>query len=100
MVALHESLNSLGGVGAHRWVTIGIFLVTYALIAVQSGRGSYLDRTAAAFCGAVAMVLTRAVPLDQAYQSIDWNTIMFLLGMMILVAHFQVSGFSIGLPCM
>ena len=93
MVVLQESFNSLAGVEAHRWVTVGIFLVTYALIAVQSGRGSYLDRTAAAFCGAVAMVLTRAVPLDQAYQSIDWNTIMFLLGMMILVAHFQVSGF-------
>ena len=77
----------------NHWVTISIFLVTYALIALRSGRGSYLDRTAAAFCGAVAMVLVGAVPLNQAYQAIDWNTIMFLLGVMILVAHFQVSGF-------
>jgi Na+/H+ antiporter NhaD/arsenite permease-like protein len=75
-----------------RWIPISIFLVTYALIALRSGRGGYLDRTAAAFCGAVAMVLVGTVPLSQAYQVIDWNTIMFLLGVMILVAHFQVSG--------
>jgi Na+/H+ antiporter NhaD/arsenite permease-like protein len=74
------------------WVPAAIFLVTYFLIAVESGRGSRLDRTAAAFCGAVAMVLAGVMTLPQAYQAIDWNTIIFLLGMMILVAHFQVSG--------
>jgi Na+/H+ antiporter NhaD/arsenite permease-like protein len=75
------------------WVPALIFLVTYLLIAVESGRGSHLDRTAAAFCGAVAMVLAGVVTLDDAYKVIDWNTIIFLLGMMILVAHFQVAGF-------
>ena len=34
------------------------------------------------------MVLARTLTLDQAYQAIDWNTIIFLLGIMILVAHF------------
>jgi Na+/H+ antiporter NhaD/arsenite permease-like protein len=75
------------------WVPVGIFLVTYMLIAVESGRGSHLDRTAAAFCGAVAMVLAGVVPLPEAYQGINWDTLIFLLGMMILVAHFQFSGF-------
>ncbi|MGH9406502.1 MAG: SLC13 family permease [Terriglobia bacterium] len=75
------------------WLTVGIFVVTYALIAVESNRGSYLDRTAASFCGAVAMVLAGVLTLPQAYRSIDWNTIIFLLGIMILVAHFRVSGF-------
>ena len=32
------------------WLPIIIFLITYILIAVESGRGSRLDRTAAAFC--------------------------------------------------
>src|SRR5580704_1086790 len=68
------------------WIPVAIFLATYILIAVESGRGSHLDRTAAAFCGAVAMVLVGAVPLTEAYQTIDWN-------IMILVAHFQISGF-------
>lgn len=75
------------------WIPIAIFLAAYVWIAVQSGRGSHLDRTAAAFCGAVAMVLAGAISLDQAYQAIDWNTLIFLLGIMILVAHFQFSGF-------
>ncbi|MFZ0885170.1 MAG: SLC13 family permease [Candidatus Acidiferrales bacterium] len=75
------------------WIPAAIFLATYVLIAVESGRGSHLDRTAAAFCGAVAMVLVGAVPLSAAYTAIDWNTLIFLLGIMILVAHFQVSGF-------
>ncbi|HEV2492745.1 MAG TPA: SLC13 family permease [Terriglobia bacterium] len=75
------------------WLPAGIFLATYLLIAVESNLGSYLDRTAAAFCGAVAMVLARVLTLDAAYQAIDWNTLIFLLGIMILVAHFLVSGF-------
>src|SRR5882724_11904401 len=39
------------------WLPVGIFLATYILIAIESNLGSYLDRTAAAFCGAVVMVL-------------------------------------------
>jgi Na+/H+ antiporter NhaD/arsenite permease-like protein len=77
----------------NHWVPAWIFVATYLFIAIESSRGSHLDRTAAAFCGAVAMVLAGVVTLNDAYQSIDWNTIIFLLGMMILVAHFQISGF-------
>ena len=77
----------------NHWVPVAIFLITYFLIAVESGRGSHLDRTASAFCGAVAMVLAGVVALDTVYQTIDWNTLVFLLGMMILIAHFQMAGF-------
>jgi Na+/H+ antiporter NhaD/arsenite permease-like protein len=77
----------------NHWVPVIIFLVTYAFIAIESGRGAHLDRTASAFCGAVAMVLAGVVPLTEAYQVINWDTLIFLLGMMILVAHFQLSGF-------
>ncbi|MDE3178556.1 MAG: anion transporter [Acidobacteriota bacterium] len=76
-----------------RWLPVAIFLITYLLIAVESNRGSYLDRTAAAFCGAVAMVIAGVLTLPAAYRSISWDTIIFLLGIMILVAHFRVSGF-------
>ena len=75
------------------WLPIVIFLITYFFIAVESGRGSRLDRTAAAFCGAVAMVFAGVVSLDAAYQAISWDTIVFLLGVMILVAHFQIAHF-------
>lgn len=83
----------LSSLAHSHWVPIAIFLVTYFLIAVESGRGSHLDRTAAAFCGGVAMVLVGVVSLDDVYKTIDWNTLLFLLGMMILIAHFQVAGF-------
>ncbi len=75
------------------WLPAGIFLVTYLLIAIESNRASYLDRTAAAFCGAVGMVLAGVLTLAAAYQAVSWDTILFLLGIMILVAHFRVSGF-------
>jgi Na+/H+ antiporter NhaD/arsenite permease-like protein len=83
---------SLSG-GHNHWVPSVIFLITYLFIAIESGRGSHLDRTAAAFCGGIAMVLAGVLSLDEAYKIIDWNTLLFLLGMMILVAHFQISGF-------
>jgi Na+/H+ antiporter NhaD/arsenite permease-like protein len=79
--------------GHNHWIPVAVFLVTYLLIAVEGARGSHLDRTAAAFCGAVAMVLLGVISLDDAYSAIDWNTLIFLLGVMILVAHFQLSGF-------
>ena len=83
---------SLSG-GHNHWVPSVIFLITYLFIAIESGRGSHLDRTAAPFCGGIAMVLAGVLSLDEAYKVIDWNTLLFLLGMMILVAHFQISGF-------
>jgi Na+/H+ antiporter NhaD/arsenite permease-like protein len=39
------------------------------------------------------MVLAGVVPLTEAYVAINWDTLIFLLGMMILVAHFQYAGF-------
>jgi len=90
---LHSDATQLAHLIPIHWLPVGVFLATYFLIAVESNTASYLDRTAAAFIGAVAMVVTRSLTLDQAYQSIDWNTIIFLLGIMMLVAHFRVSGF-------
>jgi Na+/H+ antiporter NhaD/arsenite permease-like protein len=75
------------------WLPFAIFLLTYGLIAIESNVGWHLDRTATAFCGAVAMVLAGSVQPQDVSAAIDWGTIVFLLGMMILVAHFQVSGF-------
>ena len=46
------------------------------------------------FCAARwRWMLAGAVSLAEAYQTVDWNTLIFLLGIMILVAHFQISGF-------
>ncbi|HEV2288260.1 MAG TPA: SLC13 family permease [Candidatus Acidoferrales bacterium] len=87
------TLQSAHALASSHWLPLAIFVITYVFIAIESGRGSHLDRTAAAFCGAVAMVLFGVLSLDAAYRAISWDTIIFLLGIMILVAHFQVSHF-------
>lgn len=43
--------------------------------------------------GAVAMVAAGIVSMDAAYRLVDYDTIVFILGMMIIVGYFEVSGF-------
>ncbi len=38
------------------------------------------------------MVALGVLPLDEAYRAIDWDTIVLLLGVMIVVAHLKLSG--------
>ena len=50
-----------------------------------------LDRPSGALLGAVLMVLCGVMTLDEAYRSIDFNTILLLLGMMILIAYLKIA---------
>src|SRR3954453_11701911 len=72
---------------------IVVFLATYAVMAI--GRVPFLrvDRTGAAIIGAGAMIATGALTLDDAYRAINWDTIILLFGMMIVVANLRLSGF-------
>ncbi|HEY0840909.1 MAG TPA: SLC13 family permease [Vulgatibacter sp.] len=71
-----------------------IFAITYLLILVQPLPFVRLGRPAAAFVGAVAMVVVGAVTPDQAFRdAIDHSTIALLLGMMILTGYLQEAGF-------
>jgi Na+/H+ antiporter NhaD/arsenite permease-like protein len=76
----------------HTAVALIIFIVTYGVIAI--GRFPYLtlDRTGAAFVGAVAMVLSGALSELAARDAIDYRTLALLLGMMIVVANLRLSG--------
>jgi Na+/H+ antiporter NhaD/arsenite permease-like protein len=74
-------------------VAVAIFAGTYLVIAIGKLPGYHLDRAGAALLGASLMVGLGAVPLDEAYRSIDFNTIALLLGMMIVVANLRLSGF-------
>jgi len=71
---------------------IVIFTMTYVAIALGKFPGLRLDRTGAALAGAACMVLAGVLPLKEAYQAIDFNTITLLLGMMIVVANLRLSG--------
>ena len=70
-----------------------IFLVTYAIIAIQKIPRVHISRAAGALIGAVAMGLFGVLSPHEAYQAIDLDTIVFLLGMMIVVAHLEIAGF-------
>lgn len=70
-----------------------IFLITYAILGIQNIPRVYIDRPSGALLGAVAMVACGVLTLDEAYRAIDLDTLLFLLGMMILIAYLELSGF-------
>ena len=72
---------------------IFIFAITYLVIAIGRLPGFRIDRTGAAIIGASFMVGVNALSLDEAYRAINFDTIILLFGMMIVVANLQLSGF-------
>src|ERR1700757_577705 len=72
---------------------IAIFAMTYLVIALGRLPGFRLDRAGAALVGASLMVAAGALPLEEAPKAIDFDTIILLLGIMIVVANLRLSGF-------
>ncbi len=73
-------------------LTLVIFVLTYAVIALGEIPWTRIDRTGAALAGAVAMVVSGALTEAEAERAIDFHTITLLLGMMIVVANLRLSG--------
>ncbi len=71
---------------------LAILTLTYAGLAAGHIPGLRLDRAGIAFLGGAAMIALGPLSLDDAFRAIDFNTIALLLGMMIVVAHLEVSG--------
>jgi len=74
-------------------IALIIFVLTYIIIGIQNIPKLHINRPAGALLGAVAMVLFGVISLKEAYAAIDLDTILFILGMMIIVAYTEVSGF-------
>lgn len=70
-----------------------IFALTYALIAARRLGILHVARPAAAAAGAAACVLAGLLTPAQAYASIDGDTIILLLAMMLLGAGLDQAGF-------
>ncbi len=70
-----------------------VFIATYLILGVQGIPRFHIDRPTGALLGAVGMVAFGVLPLQEAYRAIDLDTLLFLLGMMILVAYLELSGF-------
>ncbi len=69
-----------------------IFVATYGVVGFGRLPWFRLDRTGAAFLGAVLMVASGALSLAEAYQAIDLDTLALLLGMMVVVASLRLAG--------
>ena len=67
-----------------------IFLATYAVVALGKIPVYRIDRAGAALLGASLMVATGVLSLEEAYRAVDFNTIVLLLGMMIVVANLRL----------
>jgi Na+/H+ antiporter NhaD/arsenite permease-like protein len=70
-----------------------IFLATYVVVALGKIPVYRIDRAGAALLGGSLMVATGVLSLEEAYRAVDFNTIVLLLGMMIVVANLRLSGF-------
>lgn len=74
-------------------LAVVLFAATYFVMAVGRLPGMRIDRAGAALLGAALMVGLGVLSLDEAYAAIDMRTITLLLGVMIVVANFRLSGF-------
>ena len=74
-------------------VAIAIFCATYLLISGRRLKILPLNRPAAALLGAVLMVACGIMTPEQAYRSVDYDTLVLLLGMMLVSAYLSLAGF-------
>jgi Na+/H+ antiporter NhaD/arsenite permease-like protein len=68
-------------------LAIGVFVIALGLIASDR-----LHRTTIALAGAVLIVATQTIELEQAIRAIDFNTIGLLAGMMLIVRLTETTG--------
>jgi Na+/H+ antiporter NhaD/arsenite permease-like protein len=74
-------------------IAIGIFCVTYLLISGRRLKILPLNRPAAALLGAVLMVTCGVLTPERAYRAVDYDTLVLLLGMMLISAYLYLAGF-------
>jgi len=71
-----------------------VFAATYVLISMHRIRFLNLDRPSTALIGGLILILLGIVPFDEAlHGAINWETILLLLGMMIVVAYLKLARF-------
>jgi Na+/H+ antiporter NhaD/arsenite permease-like protein len=70
-----------------------IFLLSYGVFAIGHLPGTRVDRAGMAFIGAVAMFAIGALDGKSAIASLDYETLVLLFAMMVLVAVLHLEGF-------
>ncbi len=70
-----------------------VFLGSYVVFAIGKFPGMKIDRPGAAIIGAVLMVTFRIILPQDALHFIDFNTIVLLFSMMLIVGYLRLAGF-------
>jgi Na+/H+ antiporter NhaD/arsenite permease-like protein len=70
-----------------------IFLASYFVFAFGRLPATRIDRTAMAVIGAVMMFVFRILSPQSAIESVDFNTLVLLFAMMLIVASLHLAGF-------
>jgi Na+/H+ antiporter NhaD/arsenite permease-like protein len=70
-----------------------IFAATYLVLAIGRIPGFRIDRTGATIIGASLMIAANILTIEEAYGAINYETIILLFGMMIVVANLRIAGF-------
>src|SRR5512142_1612944 len=74
-------------------LAIAIFCLTYLLISGRQLKLLPLNRPAAALLGTVLMVAAGVMTPEQAYRAVDYDTLVLLLGMMLISSYLFLAGF-------
>ena len=74
-------------------IAIAIFCFTSLLISGRRLKMLPLNRPAAALRGAVLMVACGVMTPEQAYRSVDYDTLVLLLGMMLISVYLFLARF-------
>jgi Na+/H+ antiporter NhaD/arsenite permease-like protein len=74
-------------------LAILVFAFTYVLISGRRLKVLPLNRPAAALLGAVLMVASGVLTPERAYRAVDYDTLVLLLGMMLISAYLFLAGF-------
>jgi Na+/H+ antiporter NhaD/arsenite permease-like protein len=74
-------------------VVSAIFGLTYLALAMGRVPGLRIDRAGIALVGAAAMLACGVLDLREAARAVDYQTLVLLFGMMVVVAHLRLAGF-------
>jgi len=75
------------------FLAIAIFALTYLLISGRRLKILPLNRPASALLGTVLMVVAGVLKPEEVYRAVDYDTLVLLLGMMLISAYLFLAGF-------
>jgi Na+/H+ antiporter NhaD/arsenite permease-like protein len=70
-----------------------IFILTYVALALGRIPGLRIDRAGIALVGAAAMLACGILSMHDAAKAVDYETIVLLFGMMVVVSYLRLAGF-------